>query len=150
VTKLIINDRIDIAMAVDADGVHLGQDDISPEIARQLLGKNKIIGYSTHNIKQLEIANALDLDYVGIGPVFKTPTKKIPDPELTLELMRKMISYSHHPYFVIGGIDQNNLQDVVQNGAENFCVVRAVNLSPKPEAVIAELQNIHKKYRGKK
>ena len=126
-TKLIINDRLDIALAAKADGVHLGQDDLPVSIARKICGDDFIIGKSTHNPQQTMIANHDLVDYIGIGPVFKTPTKIIPDPELGLNNMKLMINKTVHPYFCIGGINEENLLELIKIGVENYCVVRAVN-----------------------
>ena len=143
-TRLIINDRLDIALAVKADGVHVGQDDLPVSEIRALIKNNFIVGLSTHSRKQVMKANKESVDYIGIGPVFKTPTKKIPDPQLGLDKMQQMIKESVHPYFCIGGINENNLEKVIKNGADNFCVVRAVNNSHQPEIEINNLMKIWK------
>src|SRR5262245_44155981 len=88
--KVIINDRVDIAIAVDADGVHLGQDDLPPEQARELLGKERIIGYSTHDLKQALAADSMPIDYIAIGPIFLTSTKENPDPVVGLERLKQL------------------------------------------------------------
>src|SRR5260370_40280189 len=86
--RLIINDRADIALALGADGVHLGQDDLPPKAARRLLGENAIIGFSTHNLEQAKAALALPIDYLAIGPVFRTAGKENPDPAVGLDALR--------------------------------------------------------------
>src|SRR5580693_8009321 len=88
--RIIINDRVDVALAADADGVHLGQDDLPPEAARRLLGEHKIIGFSTHNLEQAIEASAMPVDYIAIGPVFGTSTKENPDPVVGLDLVGRV------------------------------------------------------------
>ena len=121
----IINDRIDIALLVNADGVHLGQEDIPYAYARKLLGREKIIGLSTHSLKQALFAEKLGSDYISVGPVFATPTK----PEykaVGLSLIRKVKNNIRIPFVAIGGINPNNLSDVLGAGADRVAVVRAV------------------------
>jgi len=102
--RLIINDRVDIALALEADGVHLGQDDLPPEAARRILGKEAIIGFSTHNIEQAKRAVLLPVDYIAIGPVFATASKENPDPALGLEAIKSVRAIVHTPLVAIGGI----------------------------------------------
>ncbi|MEK6714479.1 MAG: thiamine phosphate synthase [Candidatus Omnitrophota bacterium] len=121
----IINDRLDVALLVNADGVHLGQDDIPYAYARKLLGREKIIGLSTHSLKQAFFAEKLGSDYISVGPVFATPTK----PEykaVGLSLIRKVKNKIRIPFVAIGGINPNNLSDVLGAGADRVAVVRAV------------------------
>jgi thiamine-phosphate pyrophosphorylase len=124
-TKYIINDRADLALFADADGVHLGQDDISFEQARQLL-PNKIIGLSTHSILQAKEALAKNPDYIGFGPVYPTPTKAIADPAVGTDLLNEVLSFSKVPVVAIGGIDDTNLDTVLQTGAKTLSVVRYI------------------------
>ncbi len=138
-SKLIINDHVKIAKDVGADGVHLGQDDMSYTMARQILGPNAIIGISTHNLKQVEAACILEPDYIGVGPVFPTPTKDIPDPVINLSGMSAMIEKSSVPSVAIGGIDLTNINDVLNHGAKNICAVRCINLSHNPTKEIDAL-----------
>lgn len=124
-TIFIINDRIDTAILVNADGVHLGQDDISVSCARKLLGREKIVGISTHSKKQALLAQKQGADYISIGPVFKTPTK----PEykaLGLSLIKKVKPELRIPFVAIGGINLDNLDKVLGAGADRVAVVRAV------------------------
>src|SRR5437763_8741352 len=102
--RIIINDRLDIAMVVDADGVHLGQDDLPPARARALVGANRIVGYSTHNVKQALEADATPVDYIAVGPVFQTTTKANPDPAVGPELIRELKTRLTKPLIAIGGI----------------------------------------------
>jgi thiamine-phosphate pyrophosphorylase len=140
-TLFIVNDDPTIASEVGADGVHVGQDDISPTEVRERFPELKIVGLSTHNLNQVLAANKEMVDYIGVGPVYATPTKDIPDPTLGLETMRLMIETSCHPAVAIGGIDLNNLPAVLKYGARNYAVVRAVCGSEEPYKVIKELQN---------
>lgn len=123
-TKLIVNDRPDIAYLSGADGVHLGQGDISLEDARKIVGEDAIIGLSTHSIKQAKSALALKPDYIGFGPVYKTTTKAIPDPVVGTELLREVLGFADVPVVAIGGITLENIDTVVGVGAKNICAVR--------------------------
>lgn len=145
-TKLIINDYADIASQCDADGLHLGQNDMSYTEARALLGPQKIIGLSTHSPNQTSSACALKPDYIGVGPVYSTPTKKIPDPVIGVDGMKKMLSVSSVPAVAIGGIDLKNLRTVLEAGAKNFCMVRQFTQSPEPKKVIKEIIKIYNEY----
>ena len=125
--QLIVNDRVDIALAVGADGVHLGQDDLPPEAARRLLGDDAIIGYSTHSISQILEAAKLPVDYLAIGPIFPTSTKENPDPVVGLEglrLVREAIGA--RPLVAIGGITQANAEAVIEAGADSAAMIRGL------------------------
>ncbi len=123
-TKFIINDRPDLAMASEADGVHLGQDDIPVEFAEKILGKDKVFGLSTHNLDQAREALKKNPDYIGFGPIYKTPTKKIPDPEVGTDNLKKVLEFADVPVAAIGGIDETNIREVLDAGAKNICLVR--------------------------
>ena len=136
--QLIINDRVDIVLALGAAGVHLGQDDLPPEAARRLLGDDAIIGYSTHSVAQIQTAANSPIDYLAIGPVFPTSTKKNPDPVVGLDgvrLAREAIG--DRPLVVIGGISQTNARAVIQAGADSVALIRGLLANPQriPEAV---------------
>ena len=125
--RLIINDRVDIAIAIRADGVHLGQDDLPPEAARKLLGDNAIIGYSTHSVSQAIAAATLPVDYIAIGPIFETGTKANPDPVVGLDglhQVRKVIGATH--LVAIGGITQENAKAVINAGADSVALINAL------------------------
>ncbi len=122
---LIINDRPDIAIASGADGVHLGQDDIPPEEARAIMGRDRIIGISTHCLEQAVTAEERGADYIGVGPVFPTPTKP-GYKSVGLELIRSVKDAVNLPFVAIGGIDGANVSRVIDAGAERVAVVRAV------------------------
>lgn len=142
-TLFIMNDDVRVAIEVDADGVHLGQEDMSIVSAEILWGnEDKIFGLSTHNETQKKNAFHAMPDYIGVGPVFPTPTKEIPDKALGLEQMRSIIKDVLIPTVAIGGIDEDNLHDVLWHGAVNFAVVRAINQSSEPEIVISRLMKI--------
>ena len=134
----LVNDRIDLALAVDADGVHLGQDDLPPAIARRLLGADRLIGRSSHRLEQLHQAVADGCDYVGVGPVNATPTKPGRDP-VGLDYVRQAAAESPIPFFAIGGIDATSLDAALEAGATRVAVVRAITQATDPGAACAEL-----------
>jgi thiamine-phosphate pyrophosphorylase len=139
----IVNDDVTIAKEVDADGVHLGQNDMSIAEARKLWNTpGKIFGLSTHSAEQAEAAIARKPDYIGIGPVFPTPTKAIADPDLGIERAGAIAKATPLPHVVLGGLDETNLAEVLRAGATNYCAVRAIMQSAEPEAVIERLQAI--------
>ena len=132
---VIINDRVDLALALHAHGVHLGQDDLPPEAARKLLGADAIIGYSTHNVSQAIAAAALPVDYVAIGPIFQTSTKANPDPVVGLDglcTVRKAIP--HMRLVAIGGITKENARSVIDAGADSVALISAL-FSGGPNAI---------------
>jgi thiamine-phosphate pyrophosphorylase len=140
-TRLIIDDSPEIAAVALADGVHLGQRDMSLAEARRILNRpGAVFGLSTHNADQAAAAVGLGPDYIGVGPVFPTPTKARPDPVLGLEEMGRIIRTTPLTAVAIGGINEENLDRVLEAGAENFAVVRPVTSSPEPRRVIALLQ----------
>ena len=134
----VVNDRIDLALAVDADGVHLGQDDLPPELARRLLGPEKLIGRSTHALEQLQQAERDGCDYVGVGPVNATPTKPGRTP-VGLDYVRQAAQEARIPWFAIGGIESSSLGPVLEAGASRVAVVRAITDAADPAAATAEL-----------
>lgn len=124
---LIINDRVDIAMAINAGGVHLGQDDMPVEAAHRLLQDETLIGFSTHTQQQLETALRLPIDYVAFGPVFKTRTKQDHDPAVGLEQLRAVRNIAADlPLVAIGGITAANVQAVLAAGADSVAVIASV------------------------
>jgi thiamine-phosphate pyrophosphorylase len=147
-TRFIVNDEVEIAAEVDADGVHLGQDDMSVTEARKRWPQpGKIFGLSTHNEDQERLARDVAPDYIGVGPVFATPTKERPDPTLGPERMGRIVGGSPLTTVAIGGIDADRLPEVLRHGAVNYCVLRAVNLSPDPKSAILRLQEIWREHR---
>jgi thiamine-phosphate pyrophosphorylase len=142
-TRFIVNDDVELARAVDADGVHLGQEDLPLDEARRLWNvPGKLFGLSTHSEEQAAAAVALRPDYIGVGPVYATPTKARPDPVLGPERAGRIIRATPLPCVAIGGINATNLPEVLRAGAVNFCAVRAVMQSPDPEEAIRELLEI--------
>lgn len=136
---LIINDRVDIACAVGADGVHLGQDDLPLAAARRVLGPGRLIGRSTHSLEQARDAEAEGADYIGCGPMFQTPTK--PDyGSVGTELIGRVTDTVRIPVVCIGGIDRGNLAAVLEAGADRVAVVRAVCAAGDPESAARELK----------
>jgi thiamine-phosphate pyrophosphorylase len=122
--QLIINDRVDIAMAIGATGVHLGQDDLPPEAARRLLGDEAIIGYSTHSVAQALEAAKLPIDYLAIGPIFATSTKENPDPVVGLDGLRAVkAAIGNLPLVAIGGINLANTGEVLRTGADSVAMI---------------------------
>jgi thiamine-phosphate pyrophosphorylase len=142
-TRLIIDDFPCIAHKVNADGVHIGQTDMEYAEARSIVGKESIIGISTHSPLQTRNACMLKPDYIGVGPVYETPTKKIPDPVLGLKVMKNMISISTVPAVAIGGITLERLPCVLETGAKNFAMVRPVNAAENPEMIIKKILRIY-------
>lgn len=124
-TLFIINDYLDVAKLLNCDGVHLGQSDSSIEIARKIVGKDKIIGVSCHNPRQAVTAQNKGADYIGIGPIFATSTKPNTKP-IGLDLIKILNKKIRIPYFAIGGIDQDNLKAVLSSGAKRVAVCKAV------------------------
>ena len=130
----IVNDRLDLAMAVGADGVHLGQEDLPVEYAKEIGGPELIVGLSTHNLRQVEEANRKKefLDYIGFGPVFPTTTKENPDPVTGTELLCRAVELSELPVVAIGGIFKENVAEVASCRPAGIAVVRAVFSSGEP------------------
>ncbi len=139
---LIINDRVDVALASDADGVHIGQSDMDYETARRLVGPDKIIGLSVENMQQLEEANALDVDYIGISPVFSTATKTDTAQPFGLEGLKKAVALSKHLAVAIGGINMSNTPDIIKAGADGIAVVSAICSANNPQKAAQELKEV--------
>ncbi|UCF50723.1 MAG: thiamine phosphate synthase [Thermoplasmatales archaeon] len=122
----LINDRIDVALAVDADGVHIGQDDMDFEIVKRLLGKDKIIGQTVHNPVEAFEAKRLGLDYIGVAPIFKTDTKIDANKPCGIEMIKRIRKKVNLPIVAVGGIDKKNVNDVVLSGADSIVSIKAV------------------------
>lgn len=138
---LIINDRLDIALAVNAHGLHIGQKDIPFAIARKILGKDKIIGLSVSNEMQAIEANELDVDYIGLSPVFATKTKTTDlDIPLGVEGLKKIRNLSNKPIICIGGIDICNTIDLIANGADGIAVISSISKAENPELETTKLR----------
>jgi len=142
-TRFIVNDDLAVAMEVDADGLHLGQGDQPLAEARKTWNTPlKIFGLSTHSTEQARQALESSPDYIGIGPVFPTPTKANADPALGIEEVGRIMRDSPLTAIAIGGINTGNLPGLLEVGIGNFCVVRAVNDTPNPATAISQLQEI--------
>lgn len=127
--RIVINDRVDIAIAVKADGVHLGQTDLPPDRARLLLGESRIVGYSTHTLEQALAASVAPVDYIAIGPVFQTQTKDRPDEVVGLETVREVKRQVTKSVVAIGGITLDSARLVIEAGADSIAVIADL-LSP--------------------
>jgi len=134
----IVNDHADIAKAVDADGVHLGQDDLPLEYGRKILGRDKLIGISTHSVEQAREAEAAGADYIGFGPLFPTKTKEA-GPHQGVEKLRLLRNAVSLPVLAIGGIRPDTLAEVMQAGADGIAVISAVLSAPDPGAAARDL-----------
>jgi thiamine-phosphate pyrophosphorylase len=130
--RLIINDRADLCLAAGADGVHLGQDDLSPGSTRSILANNQqlCIGYSTHNVDQVREADSMPVDYIAVGPVFATNSKANPDPVIGLKGVRAAREATRKPLVAIGGITRENCLSVKQAGADSVAVISDLLESP--------------------
>lgn len=126
----MVNDRVDVAMTVEADGVHVGQDDMPAKLARKLMGPGKIIGVSTSTVEEALGAEADGADYVSASPVFTTPTKPDTPPPTGLEGLRAIAEAVHVPVIAIGGINESNVEEVVKAGADGVAVISAVVAAP--------------------
>ncbi len=124
--RLIINDRVDVALTSGADGVHLGQEDLSVEEAREILGEDKIIGVSTHSLEQFNAALETSANYIAVGPVFQTKTKENADPVVGLELVRQAKALTDRPLVAIGGITVERATEVIAAGADSVAVISAL------------------------
>jgi thiamine-phosphate pyrophosphorylase len=129
--KIIINDRVDLALALGADGVHLGQTDMPVEAGRRLLGENAVVGYSTHNVAQVEAAMQLPIDYLAFGPIYATSSKQDPDPVAGLKQLALVRSLAGPlPLVAIGGINADNLRAVLEAGADSAAIISAIVAKP--------------------
>jgi thiamine-phosphate pyrophosphorylase len=135
----IVNDDPYLAQSCDADGVHVGQDDVDAGEGREILGPDAIVGLSTHSEQQLAASDAQPVDYVSVGPVWETPTKE-GRPGVGLGLVEHAAANAPHPFFAIGGIDAANAPDVVAAGAQRLGVVRAIRDAEDPAVVAAALR----------
>jgi len=145
---LIINDRVDVAMAVEADGVHLGQDDFPVEDARYLLGDDAIIGLSVDTVEEAVAAEKVGASYVGLGPVFKTTTKADTGPVLGPEGVARVKEEINIPLVAIGGITRKNAEEVLRAGADSIAVVTAITMEEDITRAARELAELISRYRG--
>lgn len=142
----LVNDRIDIAQAVDADGVHLGQEDLPCPIARKLLGKKKIIGVTVHNLKEAKTAKKHGANYIALAPVFKTSTKPDAKSPTGTEIIKEIKKHVHLPVVAIGGINFSNVKEVILAGADCICAISEVVASNNVKARIQKFQKLFKFY----
>jgi len=139
---LIINDRVDVALAVGAGGVHIGQEDMPYPLARKLLGPEAIIGLSVETLEQVKAAENLDATYLGVSAIFATPTKTDTRHHWGIEGLRKVRAMSRHPLAAIGGINASNAAEVIQAGADSIAVVSAICSAPDPQKATEHLRRI--------
>jgi thiamine-phosphate pyrophosphorylase len=132
--RLIMNDRADLSLAADFDGVHVGQDDLSPESVRKIIGSHLWLGVSTHNPEQLSEADLTSADYLAIGPVFATSSKEKPDPVVGLEGVRRARALTRKPLVAIGGITRANAASVIEAGADSVAVISDLLREPGKSA----------------
>jgi thiamine-phosphate pyrophosphorylase len=132
--KFIMNDRADLALVAEFDGVHVGQDDISPESVRSIIGPDRWLGVSTHNPEQMQEADLTSADYLAIGPVFSTSSKAKPDPVVGLEGVRRARALTRKPLVAIGGITRANAASVIEAGADSVAVISDLLRDPRKSA----------------
>ncbi len=132
--KLIMNDRADLALVAEFDGVHVGQDDLSPESVRSIIGAGRWLGVSTHNPEQLAEADETSADYLAIGPVFSTSSKEKPDPVVGLEGVQRARQLTRKPLVAIGGITRENARSVTEAGADSVAVISDLLRDPRKSA----------------
>jgi thiamine-phosphate pyrophosphorylase len=134
VPKLIMNDRADLCMAAEFDGAHVGQDDLSPELVREIIGPERWLGVSTHNPEQIQQADRTSADYLAIGPVFSTLSKDKPDPAVGLDGVRLARQLTRKPLVAIGGITRANAASVIEAGADSVAVISDLLRGPRKSA----------------
>jgi thiamine-phosphate pyrophosphorylase len=139
---LIINDRLDVALAAHADGIHIGQEDMPYKEARRFMGPKAIIGLSVERWDDVVTAQELDVDYLGVSPIFETPTKTDTKGSWGLEGLARIKAFSRHPLVAIGGLNATNAEDAVMAGADCIAVVSAICAAPDPLHASRELHNI--------
>lgn len=132
--KLIMNDRADLCLAAEFDGVHVGQDDLSPESARKIIGEKLCLGVSTHNPEQVKAADTTSANYIAIGPVFSTSSKINPDPVVGLEGIRRARALTGKPLVAIGGINRANWRSAIEAGADSVAVISDLMREPRKSA----------------
>lgn len=144
-TRFIVNDRPDIAVLCDADGVHVGQGDLPLPEVRRIVGDGMIVGLSTHSVAQASTAQSLPgVDYIGFGPVYPTTTKAVPDPVVGTSLLKEVLGFSRLPVVAIGGIFPENIDTVIAAGAKNPCLVRYFMESPDPAEVEWRMEDMQR------
>jgi thiamine-phosphate pyrophosphorylase len=139
---LIINDRIDIALAAGADGVHIGDEDFAYSLARRLLGRDKIIGVTVHSLKEAEVAQGMGADYIGVSPIFRTSTKKNAGVPVGVKLIKEISKRVSIPIVAIGGIALSNAKEVIRAGADSICAISAVITKADVKQEIVKFQSL--------
>jgi thiamine-phosphate pyrophosphorylase len=132
--RLILNDRADLCLIAEFEGVHVGQDDLSPESARGIIGDGRWLGISTHNPVQMREADQTSADYLAIGPVFSTASKQLPDPVVGIEGVRQARRLTRRPLVAIGGITRSNAASVIASGADSVAVISDLLREPRKSA----------------
>jgi thiamine-phosphate pyrophosphorylase len=145
--RFIVNDRADVATLVDAGGVHVGQDDLGVEQAREMVGSDKWVGISIHNAEQFQIAAKTSADYIAVGPIFSTGSKVNPDPVVGVEFVRKARSRTEKPIVAIGGITLERAAGVIQAGADSVAVIGDIWRSDSPGQRAREYVELLEKHR---
>jgi thiamine-phosphate pyrophosphorylase len=140
----LVNDRVDIALAVNSDGVHLGQDDLPYQAVRKLLGKKKIIGITVHSVKEAKEAQRLGADYLGVSPIFATDTKQDTGKPIGIALLKKIKEEVSIPIVAIGGINLLNAGEVIHTGADALCAISAVVTKREVKREIGKFQDLFK------
>ena len=140
-----VNDRPDVAYLAGADGVHVGQHDLAADAARMVIGKDKLVGISTHNLEQFSAAGATSADYIAVGPVFETRTKANPDPVVGGELVRRARAMTDTPIVAIGGITLERASDIIAAGADSVAVISDILLAQDPAEQAAKYVALLKK-----
>jgi thiamine-phosphate pyrophosphorylase len=130
--SFFVNDRSDVAFLAGASGVHVGQDDLDAEQARRVVGSDKLVGVSTHNLEQFEHAAASSADYIAVGPVFSTSSKANPDPVVGVDFIRRVRSLTDKPIVAIGGITLERAAAVIEAGADSVAVISGILSAPNP------------------
>lgn len=145
----LINDRVDVALAVNSDGVHLGQNDMPFEIARKILGNEKIIGLTTHDVKEAIEAEKIGADYIGLSPIFETGTKKDAGRACGIEMIKKVRKEVNIPIVAIGGINKENIVHVIQAGADAVVAISAIVCSNYVNREVSDFIKIIKESKSK-
>jgi len=129
---LVVNDRADVASAAEASGVHVGQEDLEAESARAVVGPNKLLGVSTHNLEQFQRAAASSADYIAVGPIFATGTKANPDPVVGAQFIKKVRPLTDKPILAIGGVTLERAPEIIESGADSVAVISDILGAPEP------------------
>ena len=139
---LIINDRVDVALAVKADGIHIGQKDMPYELLKKIIPESMIVGLSVETMEQIQIANNYKVDYLGISPIFATPTKTDTSGCWGIEGLKKARNSTNHKLIAIGGISNTNVKTIIDAGANGIAVVSAICSAEDPQKAASELLSL--------